>query len=129
MRLVRGRDLALSEFELLRLMARWCAGRPDANLAEWALQLDFGSFTPEQVGRTRGGRFGGYETHRGRGAKGKGEVERAQKGVRTSGGVLERRVLETQGCARRGALHHHCRLKWRTLKPLKASIQFRGEHH
>ncbi|GLC34648.1 hypothetical protein PLESTM_000221100 [Pleodorina starrii] len=48
MALVRSRDVALSEFELLRLMKRWCEGRPGADLAEWALQINFGSFTAEQ---------------------------------------------------------------------------------
>ncbi|GIL59350.1 hypothetical protein Vafri_14238, partial [Volvox africanus] len=48
MRLVRSRDVGLSEFELLRLMVRWCAGRPGANLTEWAMHIDFATFSPEQ---------------------------------------------------------------------------------
>ncbi|KAG2432736.1 hypothetical protein HYH02_012870 [Chlamydomonas schloesseri] len=62
MRLVRSRDVALSEYELLRLMARWCARSSQAHasapeeadaarrqlLAELAMHVDFGAFTHEQ---------------------------------------------------------------------------------
>ncbi|KXZ45061.1 hypothetical protein GPECTOR_59g670 [Gonium pectorale] len=50
MRLIRGTDEALSDFELLRLLVRWCRARPDQQqrLADWALHLDFGRMTHEQ---------------------------------------------------------------------------------
>ncbi|GIL83982.1 hypothetical protein Vretifemale_12713 [Volvox reticuliferus] len=48
MRLVRSKDIGITEFELLRLMVRWCAARPGADLMEWAMHIDFGSFSPEQ---------------------------------------------------------------------------------
>jgi hypothetical protein len=47
--LINGQDLCLSEWELFRIVERWCAvnGRPQAELAE---RLDFGKFSAAQVG-------------------------------------------------------------------------------
>lgn len=52
LRLLRRRDLCVSDYELLRLLARVCkeTGQP---LAQWAVNVDFGKLTSEQVWRTR----------------------------------------------------------------------------
>lgn len=49
--LLRARDVGLSDYELLRLLLRWCAAHPEAEPLEWLMEVDYGALTHEQVRR------------------------------------------------------------------------------